>query len=151
MAAPSAYGSSRARSWIQATSATYATAGATMDPLTHCAGLEIKPLPLMLGVRLELQLPACTTAMAMQNPSPICDLHHSWILNLLSEARDWTQVLMDFSQVLYHWALMGTPAVRFLTCLATMGTPVCRLFDGNHSDWNEVISHYCFDLYFSNN
>ena len=28
---------------------------------------------------------------------------------------------------------------------------VCRLFDDGHSDWCEVISHYSFDLHFSNN
>ena len=47
-----------------------------------------------LGVELELQLPAYTTATAMQDPSIICNLHHSsqqrWVLNPLSEARDWT-------------------------------------------------------------
>ena len=40
----------------------------------------------------------------MQDPSHVCDLHHSsrqcQMLNPLSEARDWTQVLMDASQVL---------------------------------------------------
>ena len=30
-----------------------------------------------LGVRSDLQLQAYTTAMAMQDPSHICDLHHS--------------------------------------------------------------------------
>ena len=44
-----------------------------------------------LGVELELQLVAYTTATAMQDPSHICDLLHSarqcWILNPLSEAR----------------------------------------------------------------
>ena len=52
-----------------------------------------------LGVNLELQLPTSTTATAMPDPSHICDLHHSfwqpWILNPLSEARDWTYILMD--------------------------------------------------------
>ena len=28
---------------------------------------------------------------------------------------------------------------------------VCRLFDGGHSDWCEVIFHSNFDLHFSNN
>ena len=41
-----------------------------------------------LGVELELQLPACTTATAMQDPSYICDLRLSSqqcpILNPLS-------------------------------------------------------------------
>ena len=57
-----------------------------------------------LGVELELQLPAYTTATATQDPSCICDLYHSsWqrqILNSLSEARDRTHILMDTSQVL---------------------------------------------------
>ena len=52
-----------------------------------------------LGVKSELQLPAYTTATAAQDPSPICDLHHSsqqpWILNPLSEARDQTCILTD--------------------------------------------------------
>jgi len=56
-----------------------------------------------LGVELELQLPASITATATQDPSRICNLHHSsWrrrILNPLSEARDQTYVLMDASQI----------------------------------------------------
>ena len=56
-----------------------------------------------LGVKLELQLLAYTTATAMPAPSCICDLHHCswqrWILNPLSEARDGTCVLMDASRV----------------------------------------------------
>ena len=45
-----------------------------------------------LGVDSELQLPAY--AAAMQDPSRVCNLHHSpqqcWILNPLSEARGQT-------------------------------------------------------------
>jgi len=56
-----------------------------------------------LRVELELQLPAYTTATAMQDPSLICDLHHSleqyWILNSLSEARDRICFLVDSSWV----------------------------------------------------
>ena len=56
-----------------------------------------------LGVELELQLPAYTTATAMQDPSHICKLHHSswhhWILNPLSKARDQTCILMETSQI----------------------------------------------------
>ena len=52
-----------------------------------------------LGVELELQLPAYTTATAMWDLSPICDLHHSSgqcrILNPLSKARDGTCILVD--------------------------------------------------------
>ena len=56
---------------------------------------------LRIGVQSELHLLAYATATATQDPSCICDLHHSsqqhQILNPLSEARDWTHVLMDTS------------------------------------------------------
>ena len=56
-----------------------------------------------LGVKLELQLLAYTTATAMQDLSHICDLHRSsWqrrILNPLSEPRDQTCNLMVPSQI----------------------------------------------------
>ena len=52
-----------------------------------------------LGVELELQLLAYATAIAMPDPSHICDRHHSlqqpWILDPLSEARDLTCIFMD--------------------------------------------------------
>ena len=64
-----------------------------------------------LGIKLELQLPIYTTAMqlpvyttakAMEDPSHVCDLHHSSrqhrIRNPLSEAREQTRILMDTSQ-----------------------------------------------------
>ena len=51
------------------------------------------------GVDSELQLPAYITATATQDPSHICDLHHSLqprrILNPLSEARDRTHILTE--------------------------------------------------------
>ena len=66
-----------------------------------------------LGVESELQLPAYTTAIATQDPSHLCDLHHSSqqrrILNPLSKTRDWTCILMDTSQVHYRWATTETP------------------------------------------
>ena len=56
-----------------------------------------------LGVESELQLPAYATATATQDPSRICDLHHSsqqhQIFNPLSEARDRAYVLMDASWI----------------------------------------------------
>ena len=51
----------------------------------------------------DLQLLAYATATTMQDPSHVCDLHHSSrqrrILSPLSEARDGNCVLMDASQV----------------------------------------------------
>ena len=68
------------------------------------------------GVRLELQLPAYTIATASQDPSHVCDLYHSSqqcrILNLLSEARDWTpHPHRDNIRSLTQWTTIGTPWV----------------------------------------
>ena len=58
-----------------------------------------------LGIKPELELLAYTTATVTQDLSHIYELHHSsWqhgILNPLSKARDWTQILMDTSGVHY--------------------------------------------------
>ena len=66
-----------------------------------------------IGFKLELQQLAYTTATTTPDPSWVCDLHHSsqqcWILNPLSEARDWNCILMDTSHIRFHWATMGTP------------------------------------------
>ena len=66
-----------------------------------------------LGVELELQLPAYTTATATGELSHVCNLHHSsrqhLILNSLSEAKDQTHILMDTSQIPFHCATMETP------------------------------------------
>ena len=63
-----------------------------------------------LGVKLELQLPAYTTAIATPDLSNVCDLHHSsWqcqILNPLSEARGQTHTLMDTSWIHFRRATM---------------------------------------------
>ena len=68
-----------------------------------------------LGVKLELQLLAYATAPAMPELSRVCDLHHSsrqcQVLNLLSEARDWTHNLMVSSWIRFPWATMGTPEI----------------------------------------
>ena len=56
-----------------------------------------------LGVESELQLPDYTTATATQDPSRVCDVHHSsrqcWILNPMIKARDQTRNLMVPSQI----------------------------------------------------
>ena len=64
---------------------------------------------LRLGVELELQLPAYTTATAMRNPSHIFDLHHSsqecWIPDPLLKARDRTAssgLLVGFVSTVLH-------------------------------------------------
>ena len=65
-----------------------------------------------LGVESELQLLVYTTATARWDPSHNCDLYCSscqcQILNPLSEARDWTRILMDISWVCYRWTTMET-------------------------------------------
>ena len=61
-----------------------------------------------LGAEMELYLLAydTATATAMQDPSCVCDVHHSSgqypILNPLSETRDQTCILMDASQIHFH-------------------------------------------------
>ena len=61
-----------------------------------------------LGVQSELQLPAYARATATQDPSRVCDLHHSSqqhrILNPLGKARDRTCVPMDSSQIHFRCA-----------------------------------------------
>ena len=103
MAPPTAYG----RSWARDESELQLQP--TPDPLTHCSGLGIGPVP---PQQLEL-LPAYATATAMPDPRCICGLYHSsWqrqILNPLSEARDRTRILMATSRVRFHEATAGTP------------------------------------------
>ena len=64
------------------------------------------------GVKLELQLPAYSTATATPDPSHICDLQHSswqrWVLNPLSEAR---------MEPTSSWILVGLVTTR-----TTVGT-----------------------------
>ena len=69
----------------------------------------------MRGVESALQPLAYTTATATQDPSLICDLHHSslqhWILNPLIEARDRTHNLTVPSQIRFHCTTKGTPSL----------------------------------------
>ena len=78
-------------------------------------GLHLQHMEIpRLGFESELQLLACSTAIATQDLNHVCDLHHSswqcWILSPLSEARDWTHILMETSQVYFRWATTGTPS-----------------------------------------
>ena len=84
-----------------------------------------------LGVESELQLLSYTVT-AMPDLSCICNWHHSswqcWrILNPLSKARDWNQVLMDPSQVHYCWATTGTPFLFFYLSDMYTGSVKCLL------------------------
>ena len=70
-----------------------------------------------LGVQSELQLLVYTPATATQDPSCVCDLHHSsqqcQILNPLSGARDRTHNLMVPSWIRFPCAMTGTPHLAF--------------------------------------
>ena len=61
----------------------------------------------------ELQLLAYATTTARQDPSRVCDPHHSSqqrrILNPLSEARDQTRNVMVPSRICFYGNTMGTP------------------------------------------
>ena len=87
---------------------------ALLFPFIFCIlGLHLQHMEVpRLGVQLELQLLAYTTATAMPDPSRLCDLHHSsqqhWIPDPLREARDRTRILMDTSQS-HFCAIMGMP------------------------------------------
>jgi len=73
-----------------------------------------------LGVKLELQLPAYTTATITWDLSHICDVCHSswqnWILNPLIETMDQIIIFMDTSQFRYCWATTRTAFFFFQGC-----------------------------------
>ena len=74
----------------------------------HTCGIWKVP---RLGVKSEVHLPA--TAIAMLDPSRICNLHCSaWqyrVLNPLNETRDQTHILMDANRVYNLLSHNGTP------------------------------------------
>ena len=85
-----------------------------------------------LGVKLELQVLAYTTATAMPDLSCVCNSHHSsWqhqILNPMSEARDRTCNLMVPSQTCFCCTMTETPEIIFygqiILCLWVWGKRV---------------------------
>ena len=119
---PSGIWSSQARDQTWARVAAYAAAAAMPDSLTHCAGQGMTAtswhmqVP-KLGVKSELQVPACTTATAMPDPSCVCSVHHSsqqhQILELLSKASNRTCILMHTSWAGFCWATKGTSLLHF--------------------------------------
>ena len=74
-----------------------------------------------LGVKLELELPACTTATATQEPNRVCDLHHNsqkcQIPNPRSEARDQTHNPMVPSRIHLRCTRTGTPGILFVNLI----------------------------------
>ena len=76
------------------------------------------------GVNRNYSCWAYTTASATQDLSCVCDLHHRsqqhWIPNPLSEARDRTRILVDASQVRYHWVTTGIQRAPFWRSLFTL-------------------------------
>ena len=78
-----------------------------------------------LGVELEPQLLAYATATATWDLSPVCNLHHSsrqpQILNTLSEAGNWTHILMDTSWGLNLLSHNGNSSLIFVLSRNHMG------------------------------
>ena len=72
-----------------------------------------------LEVESELQRPADARATATWDPRRVRDLHHSSqqrrILNPPGEARNQTCILMNASQIRFHWATTGTPVSIILS------------------------------------
>ena len=93
-----------------------------------------------LGVKKELHLSATDT----WDPSCVCDLHHSsrqcWILNPLSKARDWIQVLMDTSWVRYCSATTASLVLLFNSYIITMTWLYLSLFNKSPNLWAFYIS-----------
>ena len=96
-----------------------------------------------LGVESELQLPACTTATAMPDPSRTCNLHHSSqqhrITDLLSKARNCTCILMDTSEIRFRCTTTGTPNILdFKRCYIWEVVPYHREWISNGRVLNEL-------------
>ena len=86
------------------------------------SGLHVQHAEILrLGVKLELQLTAYTSATAMLELSHVCNPHHSsrqhQILNPPSKARGRTHNLTVPSWIHFHRATMGTPIHSSLSLL----------------------------------
>ena len=85
-----------------------------------------------LGIKLELELLAYTTATATRDLSCLCNLHHSswqrWILNPLSQARDQTPNLMVPIWICFHCTRTGTPSSSFFVLIITHPFELLVLF-----------------------
>ena len=87
-----------------------------------------------LGAELEVRLLAYATATAMQDPSRVCNLHHSpWqcrILNPLSETRDRTRNLIVTSWIHFCCATTGTQETMDLRQMSCFSWPPLTLESG---------------------
>ena len=95
-----------------------------------------------LGVKSEPQLPAYATATAAQDPSLICNLHHSsrqrQILNPLSKARNRIHNLVVPSQIRFCCTMTGTRNHPFLVG--------CSILCDEHPHVSEHTSDYFLRL-----
>ena len=80
--------------------------------------------------RREVELQSFYSAILI--PTCACNLHHSsqrcQIPKPLTEARDWTHIFLDTSQVRYCWAMMGTPEKYHLK----------RTHTQTHTQWDKA-------------
>ena len=80
-----------------------------------------------LGVELELQVPAYTTATATPDPSFTLDLHHSsWQCgSLIHRARPGIETSSSWIVIVFvtHWATTGTPRTELFKSVDCYGIP----------------------------
>ena len=111
-----------------------------------------------LGVELELQLAAYTTAIATQDLSGVCYLHRNsrqhWSLNPVSKARDWTRNLMVTSQIRFCCTTTGTlyriSYIRDNLQIVVVGEQKAGHFYPEHSSWQmnqEVFTLQTFSVW----
>jgi len=116
-----------------------------------------------LGVNLELQLPAYTTATMIPDPSHVYDLHHSsWqrrILNPLSGARDRTCIIMELfefiitelqrelPEILLYSHLFTQSSIHSSICFNLFNTLALSLFCPSFSFLNVLFLRLCFLLH----
>ena len=73
-------------------------------------------------------------------------LDHMVVMYLVSSG---TSVLFSIIVVPIYIPTNSAGGFPFLYTLS--GFVICRLVDGGHSDWYEMLPHCSFDLHFSNN
>ena len=124
-----------------------------MTVYSACLFLFLGSYPWHMEVpRLGVEL-AYATAIASPDLSRVCNLHHSswqcWVLNPLSELRDWTCTLMDTSQIHFCWATSGTPVyLLFLRKCQTTSEIICTILCSNQQCMKVWILSHSFFFFF---